>query len=162
MPTYNTSLYNALVTPRAAGARALAANTATGTINTAHCSYTLLGTETAGTIINLAILPAGTTPVPGLSKVTVSGSTSPGTLALNVGTATDDDGWAAAISLTNGGAVFCDAGTAPAVWANTSTPLAPDANSGNAAVFATLTSAASLVAGRVLSFTLAYKVGAGV
>ncbi len=162
--TYNTTLYTSQQTPRAAGARALAANTATGTLSTAHCSYTLLGTEAAGDTINLAILPAGATPVPGLSKVALSGD--PGaTLVLDIGTAQDLDGWADGIVLSNGGTVFFDSGTSPvAAWVTTPTPLVPDTNSANAVVTATIpaSGASSLTASTVLYFTLAYKVGAGV
>lgn len=158
MATFTTAIYDAQASDRANPSRLAAPNLASGTVEFAVVPYTLAGTEAAADIIKLCVLPAGVIPVPQLSKATCSAD--PGTaLTLKVGTAADDDGIAAAVAMTVQGDVgFTPAsGTMPAALAPT--PLVADTNSGNAVVFATVSTATSLTAGVVVYFTIAYKRG---
>jgi hypothetical protein len=158
MPTFNTANFAAQVATRANPSRLAAPNVASGDVQFAIIPYTLLGTEAAADVINLCVLPQGVIPVPALSSVTCSSD--PGTtLTLDIGTAANPDGLADGIVLSSGGMVHCATATMPA-WLD-ATPVVPDAGAGTAALFATVATAATLTAGVVLHFCIAYKLGRG-
>lgn len=158
MATFTTATYTAQDPARANPSRLLDKNIASGDVEFAIIPYVLAGTEAANDVIDLCILPAGVIPIPQLSKCTCD--TDPGTaLTLKVGTAASSTGWAAAVAMTVPGDVaFCVAGATQPVWLP-ATPLAPDVGSGNAVVFATITTATALTAGAIVYFLLAYKKG---
>lgn len=134
------------------------ANVASGTVEFAVIPYTLAGTEAAADIIKLCLLPAGAIPVPQLSKCTCD--TDPGTaLTVKVGTAADDDGIAAAVAMTVPGDVAFTAASATQPAALAATPIVADTGSGNAVVFATVSTATALNAGVIVYFTIAFKRG---
>jgi len=160
--TYNTANYSAQTPTRLNPSRLQLPNVASGSVQFATILHTLVGSESSangGDVINLAILPAGVIPLPQLSSVSceVPGTSSP-SLAVDVGTASDAAGWGHA-TLTAGGLVpMMGAGTPPSFF--NPTPLAEDAaTKGNVTVFAKVTAAANLTAGRKVVFTLAYKIG---
>jgi hypothetical protein len=135
-------------------------NVASGEVEFAVIPYTLVGSggEAANDIINLGLLPAGAIPLPHLSKCICAAD--PGTaLTVEVGTAASATGYAAAVAMTVQGEVpFCLAGGTMPGWL-AQTPIVPDTGSGNAVVFATITTATALTAGVVVYFVLAYKRG---
>jgi hypothetical protein len=158
MPTFDSTQYTAQKADRTNTSRLASPNVSSGDVQYAMIPYTLAGTEAAADIINLCVLPSGVIPVPALSRVVCSAD--PGTtLTVDIGTADNADGWADGIVLSAGGIVECASATMPAWLAKTT--LVPDTGSGNAVVYATVASAASLTASVVLYFLLAYKVGKG-
>lgn len=158
MATFETTLFASQKSNRANTSRLPSANVGSGQPEWAVFSHTLTGSEAADDILRLCILPAGCIPLPLLSKVY---SADPGTtLTLDVGTADNPDGFADGIVLSAGGTIGFESGTAPA-WL-VQTPLVADVDttasgSGNAVVYATVASAASLTASTVLHFAIAYK-----
>lgn len=156
MPTFNTTNYTAQKEARDNPSRLAPQNVASGSVEFAVIPYTLAATEAAADIINLMLLPAGSIPLPQLSSVTCSAD--PGTtLTLDIGTADDADGLADGIVLSAGGQVACTNTAIPA-WM-TQTPAVADSGSGNAVLYATVASAATLTAAVVLTFTIAFKRG---
>jgi hypothetical protein len=158
MPTFESAQYALQKPTRTNTSRNAPANLVSSDIEFAIIPH-VLTTEAAADIINLCVLPAGSIPVPELSKMVCM--TDPGTaFTVKVGTAADDDGWATSIAATVAGPVdfMIASGTSPA-WAITPTPLAADTNSGNAAVFATVVTATAITATTVINFVLAYKRG---
>ncbi len=157
MATFNSTTYNLQKPDRANTSRNLAAGVVDGAVRYAQVSYTLAGTEAASDVINLCVLPAGVTPIPGLSKW-IQSATAGTSLIVDIGTANNDDGWGDQVTaLTTDGVVeFTAAAHTTQAW-NTPTPLVADTNSGNAVVFATVRTATALTAGTVLNFLLAYK-----
>ncbi len=156
MATFTTGTYDAQNPNRNNISRLLDKNIASGEVEFAVVQYALAGTEAANDVIDLCILPAGVTPVPQLSKITCGAD--PGTtLTMHVGTAAAASGWINGAVLSAGGEVSADT-TNIATWV-TPTPLAADAGSGNAVVFATVASANTLTASTVLTFLLAFKRG---
>lgn len=153
MASFDSTQYAKQKPTRANTSRNATENISDGSVEFATIAYTLAGTETANDTINLCILPAGAIVVPQLSSVF---SADPGTtLTLDIGTAADADAFADGITLSSGGRVEFTSGTAPA--ALTPTGLTADTGSGNAVVYATVASAASLTASVVLHFLIAYK-----
>lgn len=143
------------------------ANIGSGDIEFAVIPYTLTsGTdEAAADIIELMILPAGSIPIPQLSSITASAD--PGTaFTVDVGNASNPDGWGDAVALTVAGKVeFCTpSGTMPAWLAETR--LSADATEagagqGNTRIYATVDTSTAPTAGVILYFTLAFKRGRG-
>lgn len=156
MAEFNTAVYTAMAEDRANGARLADPNIMSGDVEFAHIPYTLAGTEAANDTINLFLLPADAIPLPSLSSVTCSAD--PGTtLTLDIGSAENPDGFADGITLSSGGQVWFNSGTIPAWIAQT--PAVEDTGSGNAKIYATVASAATLTASVVLYFTIAWKRG---
>lgn len=155
MATFNSAIYLEQKEPRVNPSRLATPNVVSGDVEFALIPYTLAGTEAGTDTINLCLLPHDCIPLPMLSKVF---SADPGTtLTLDIGNADNPDGWADGITLSSGGLIEFTSGTAPAWLAKT--PLVADSNSGNAAIYATVASAASLTASVVLYFLLAWKRG---
>lgn len=158
MATFNTTQYNAQKSTRANTSRNADPNIVSNDIQYARIVYTLAGTEAASDIINLCVLPAGVIPLPGSSSIICH--TDPGTaFTIKVGTASDDDGWCAAAATTVAGKVeFCAASATQPAWL-VETPLVADTGSGNAIVYATVSTATALTASTVITINLAYKRG---
>lgn len=158
MATFNSAQYLLQKEARTTNiSRSAPANVASGTVEFAVIPYLLATTEAAADVINLMLLPAGAIPIPALSSCVCDGD--PGTaLTVKVGTAADDDGIAAAVAMTVAGKVeFCAASaTQPAGLAQTA--IVADTGSGNAIVFATVSTATALNA-VIVYFIIAFKRG---
>ena len=158
MATFASAQYALQKSDRANTSRNAPENITSGTVEFAVIPYTLAGTEAAADIINLCVLPAGVIPIPSLSHVVCV--TDPGTaFTVKIGTAGDDDGWAAAVATTVAGKVECCAASATQPAWLTQTPLVADTGSGNAIVYATVSTATSITATTVIEFVLAFKRG---
>jgi len=159
--TFTTSVYDAQAESRANTSRNLAPNLVSNDVQFARASYTMIGTEAADDLIDIAILPAGIIPIPEMSSVTTGATATTAdptpTLTVDIGTAANPDGWADGIDVVAAGKVSC-ASTACAWLAET--PLVADTGKGTAKVYATMaTMLDATVAGAKLHFVLAYKRG---
>lgn len=158
MAILNTGTYNDQKAARANTSRQAAENVVDGNVQYAVIPYTLTASEATGDVINLCVLPEGAIPIPQLSKVTCSAD--PGTtLTLNIGNTQAADGWAKAITLSSGGDIWATSGTMPAFAAPTRLVRDSSLADGTTVIYATVATAATLTAGVVLYFVLAYKPG---
>lgn len=168
MPTtFTTTQYDAQEATRANTSRLAESNVSDGPIEFAIIPYTLTsGTdEAADDLIDLCVLPKGAIPVPQLSSIICSAD--PGTaFTVDVGNASNPDGWGDGVALTAAGEVhFCAAAHTQPAWL-VKTALAADtteagAGAGNTKIYATVVTSTSPTAGVVLYFVLAYKRGKG-
>lgn len=113
----------------------------------------------SGDTINICQLPAGAIPRPELSSIIMHTDITASALTLDIGTAADTNGWAAAVDCAAiGPKPCCVASTAPPAYI-TKTELAADTNAqGTVDVYATATiGVGTLDAGEVITFLLAYE-----
>jgi hypothetical protein len=159
MPVFNTAIFDAQKETRANISRLADANIASGDVEFAVIPYTIANpvTEVTNDVINLCVLPAGSIPVPALSKIVRPGTVGT-TLTLDVGTAADLDGWIDGATISGASEVSATSTTPPPAWV-VPTPLAGDNASGSVVVKATIANAAALTAGATVYFVLAYKRG---
>lgn len=153
---YTTDFYLLQKPTRVNTSRLPNPNIGSGQVEFATIPYTTDGNEGTSEphTILLMELPPGTIPMPMLSRVTCS-ATSGGTLVVDIGTAQDPNGWASGMVLSSGGEVTCNSAAHAAF--NAPTAITADTGATNATVYATISSAATVTAGIVLYFTLAYK-----
>jgi hypothetical protein len=156
MPNYETAVFAASKPDRANPSRLAPPNNASGNVEFVRCKYTILGTEQAGELIKLCILPVEAIPLPQLSSAYNAVT---GAFVVDIGTAADPDGWADGLALTAAGRKeFTSSSPAPA-WLEP-TPIVADVGSlnksGSAEVYATIVTATTPTAGVVIQFLLAY------
>jgi hypothetical protein len=122
-----------------------------GVVLIATATYTFTGAEVATNVINIVELPAGAVVIPHLSRVTGSASIA-STLTISIGNA---DGtpvatkFSSALSMQNSFDAVLTGGTAS---------LTPYTLTAQSFITATLTTASTITAGKVLVFRIAYKV----
>jgi len=118
-----------------------------GSLMVATATYTLLGTETSGKTIQVTPpLPAQIVVVPDLCSVSCE---DPGTtLTIDVGDEDDRDRYADGIVLSSGGTVRFGSGTAA---------VTPHRPSTGQAIIAYIDTAATLSAGKKLTFVVVYR-----
>ena len=156
MATANSDHYNLQKPDRARTGLQAPPNVSEGELQFTYIPVTFAGTEAAADIVNLCQLPAGVVPVPHLSSVIVTDD--PGTtLTVDIGTATDPDGWCDGADVAALGVVNCCSAAVPA-WASTVTTLSGDtgADDGLVTVYATWATVGTPAAGAFM-FCLAYR-----
>ena len=162
MPTtFTTSVYDAQNLSRSNTSRNAAPNSVSNDVQFARIVYTLTaGTdETSGDLIDLCVLPAGSIPLPELSRVTCDAD--PGTVVtLDIGTAANTDGWGDGLAIVAAGTYeFCTSALTQPAWLAEHQLVADTLTPGNVKVYATCGTVTAPTAGVNLVFTLAYKRG---
>jgi hypothetical protein len=158
MATTNSTIYAKQINPtmanRLTSPQALSLN-----VRLFEFVYTMLGTETAADIINLVKLPLGAIIVPGLSSVTTDGIATTATIdvgdddVLGVGAAADPDRYADGLNVAAAGVDLFDANACAA-------RLTPYALGADAVITLTWATMDTPVAGRKLTFRIAYRIEA--
>lgn len=146
----DTSLFTAQATALLDGSeRPSRTQSVGGTVKVLRAQYTTTGAEATNDTFNICYIPRGSSVLRSLSSVT---SIDPGTtLTLDIGTAANVDAYADSIVCSAGGTVLFGSAVA-----GTAADLVPATVTDSTAVLVTLASAASITAGVVLYFTIAY------
>ena len=154
---YSSSIYASVSPTRTNPSRLLNQLQQSGNVQFAHFSYTWLGSEASGEIINLMELPAGAIVIPQLSSVTTL-TDAGATVTMDIGEAADPNGMASLIVLSAVGQVSFTSTNVPAYIAPT--PLTADTGetNGNTTIYATLGTVTTPTAS-VLYFVIAWKSG---
>ena len=155
MAAVNTDTYNAQKQSRANTSRLPAPVSKTPVYVKIPWTSTALS---SGDTINLIQLPPGSIPRPELSKIIMSTDITASTLTVDIGPASDPNGWAAAVDCAAIGVKeCCSASAAPPAYI-AKTELAADSNSTVVDIYATVTiGSGTLDAGELVTFLLAYE-----
>lgn len=156
MPSANTTLYDAQKASRTNTARLPAP--VSKPVQYARIPWTSTALS-SGDTINICQLPAGVIPRPELSKIVMSTDITTSTLTVDIGPASDPNGWAAAVDCAAIGVKQCCSASAAPPDYITKTELAADTGAnGTVDIYATLTiGAGTLDAGELVTFILAYE-----
>lgn len=158
MATTNSTVYAKQINPTMAN-RLTSPQSLSLNNRTFEFVYTMLGTETAGDVINLVKLPLGAIVDPTLSTVVNDGAATTLTIdvgdddVLGVGTAADADRYCDGISVASAGITRFDSIASAA-------RLTPYALGGDAAITLTWATVGTPVAAKKLTFRIVYRIEA--